>query len=105
MSETLFRLDGRVALVTGAASGIGRRVAVGLAEFGADVCLVDLAGSDLDGAADEVVQTGRRVVTAGHPPLRPRIAPLRGAKPDARARTWTRRRRKPPPAPAAPHRW
>jgi len=64
MSETLFRLDGRVALVTGAASGIGRRVAVGLAEFGADVCLVDLAGSDLDGAAHEVVQSGRRVVTS-----------------------------------------
>lgn len=64
MSETLFRLDGRVALVTGAASGIGRRVALGLAEFGADVCLVDLAGSDLDAAAHEVVQRGRRAVTA-----------------------------------------
>jgi NAD(P)-dependent dehydrogenase (short-subunit alcohol dehydrogenase family) len=63
MSDTLFRLDGRAALVTGAASGIGRRIAVGLAEFGADVCLVDLAGSDLDGAAHEVEKTGRRVVT------------------------------------------
>jgi NAD(P)-dependent dehydrogenase (short-subunit alcohol dehydrogenase family) len=66
MSDTLFRLDGRVALVTGGASGIGRRIAVGLAEFGADVCLVDLPGSDLDGAADDVAKTGRRVVsTAG----------------------------------------
>jgi NAD(P)-dependent dehydrogenase (short-subunit alcohol dehydrogenase family) len=64
MSDTLFRLDGRNALVTGAASGIGRRIAVGLAEFGADVCLVDRAGSDLDGAADDVDKTGRRAVTA-----------------------------------------
>jgi NAD(P)-dependent dehydrogenase (short-subunit alcohol dehydrogenase family) len=64
MSDMLFRLDDRVALVTGAASGIGRRIAVGLAEFGADVCLVDLARSDLDGAADDVERTGRRAVTA-----------------------------------------
>jgi NAD(P)-dependent dehydrogenase (short-subunit alcohol dehydrogenase family) len=64
MSDTLFRLDGRTALVTGGASGIGRRIAVGLAEFGADVCLVDLEGSDLDGAAIEVRNTGRRVVVA-----------------------------------------
>jgi NAD(P)-dependent dehydrogenase (short-subunit alcohol dehydrogenase family) len=64
LSENLFRLDDRVALVTGAASGIGRRVALGLAEFGADVCLVDLPRSDLDGAAQEVVRTGRRAVTA-----------------------------------------
>jgi NAD(P)-dependent dehydrogenase (short-subunit alcohol dehydrogenase family) len=64
MSDTLFRLDGRNALATGAASGIGRRIAVGLAEFGADICLVDRAGSDLDGGADDVDKTGRRVVTA-----------------------------------------
>jgi 2-deoxy-D-gluconate 3-dehydrogenase len=37
----LFRLDGRVALVTGAARGIGQALAVGLAEAGADVALLD----------------------------------------------------------------
>src|SRR5690348_13032207 len=62
MSDALFRLDDRVALVTGAASGIGRRIAVGLAEAGADICLVDLAGSDLDGAAHDVNGVGRRAI-------------------------------------------
>ena len=35
-----------------------------MAEFGADICLVDLAGSDLDGAAHEVARTGRRALSA-----------------------------------------
>jgi 2-deoxy-D-gluconate 3-dehydrogenase len=37
-----FRLDGRVALVTGAARGLGQAIAVGLAEAGADVCALDI---------------------------------------------------------------
>jgi len=71
MSDSLFRLDGRVALVTGAASGIGRRIARGLGEAGADVCLVDIPGSDLDGAAEEVRQPGRRTMTAAADVTRP----------------------------------
>ena len=62
MSDNIFRLDDRAAIVTGAASGIGRRIAIGLAEAGADVGLLDLPGSDLDGAAAEVEATGRRAV-------------------------------------------
>lgn len=38
----LFSLQGEVALVTGAGSGIGQRIAVGLAEAGADVACFDL---------------------------------------------------------------
>jgi NAD(P)-dependent dehydrogenase (short-subunit alcohol dehydrogenase family) len=41
-----FRLDDSVALVTGAASGIGREIALGLAEAGAHVGCVDLRGVD-----------------------------------------------------------
>jgi NAD(P)-dependent dehydrogenase (short-subunit alcohol dehydrogenase family) len=57
--STSFRLDDRIALVTGAASGIGRRIAVGLAEYGADVGCLDLPGPELDAAVAEVEKTGR----------------------------------------------
>jgi NAD(P)-dependent dehydrogenase (short-subunit alcohol dehydrogenase family) len=60
--NTSFRLDDRIALVTGAASGIGRRIAVGLADYGADVGCLDLPGPELDAAVAEVEKTGRNAV-------------------------------------------
>jgi NAD(P)-dependent dehydrogenase (short-subunit alcohol dehydrogenase family) len=57
-----FRLDQRVALVTGAASGIGRRIATGLAEAGADVGCLDLSGPGLDAAKADIERIGRRAV-------------------------------------------
>ncbi|MDH2444494.1 3-oxoacyl-ACP reductase FabG [Amnibacterium sp. CER49] len=56
-------LDGRVALVTGAASGIGQGIAVAYAREGADVVVVDLAG-ERDAAA-----TLDGIRAAGHEPL------------------------------------
>ena len=52
------RLEGRVALVTGAAGGIGRAAALRLAQDGARVAALDLADADPDGVAAEVARQG-----------------------------------------------
>jgi NAD(P)-dependent dehydrogenase (short-subunit alcohol dehydrogenase family) len=57
-----FRLDGATALVTGAAGGIGARVAVGLAEFGADVGCVDLTADGLEPTVTAIERVGRRAL-------------------------------------------
>ena len=57
-----FRLDGEVAVVTGAGKGIGRAIALGLAQAGADVALAARTQSDLDGVADEIRALGRRAL-------------------------------------------
>jgi NAD(P)-dependent dehydrogenase (short-subunit alcohol dehydrogenase family) len=51
--------EGRVAVITGAASGIGRAAAQRFAAFGMRVCLADLAGAALDRAAAELAQATR----------------------------------------------
>lgn len=57
------RLDGLVALVTGASRGIGRGVALALAHAGADVALTARTIADLDRVADEISALPRRVLT------------------------------------------
>ena len=59
----LFDLSGRVAIVTGAGSGIGQRIAIGLAQCGADVALIDRRTDDgLAATADFIGRSGRRSV-------------------------------------------
>ncbi len=57
-----FRLDGQVAVVTGAGKGIGAGTALGFAEAGADVVIGARTESDLQAVAAQVEALGRRAI-------------------------------------------
>lgn len=57
-----FRLDGDVALVTGASRGLGRAMAQALAEVGADVVVTARSADGLDATAEAVRKVGRRAL-------------------------------------------
>lgn len=54
----LFRLDGQVAVVTGAGRGIGRGIAIALADAGAHVVLTSRSEPELQSAASEIDRRG-----------------------------------------------
>lgn len=58
----MFDLSGRVALVSGAASGMGRAMATALAEAGADVMLVGRHLAGVEKTAGEIEKLGRRAI-------------------------------------------
>jgi 7-alpha-hydroxysteroid dehydrogenase len=57
-----FRMDGRVAVVTGSGQGIGRAIAWGLADAGCDVAINARRQADLDETAKGVFDRGRRAL-------------------------------------------
>jgi NAD(P)-dependent dehydrogenase (short-subunit alcohol dehydrogenase family) len=60
----MYDLNGRNALITGGAHGIGRAIALRLAAEGCDIGLFDLDREGAEATADEVRSSGRRCVVA-----------------------------------------
>src|SRR5688572_16922916 len=55
-------MKGKAAIVTGAASGLGRATALKLGQAGADLCLVDLNAAGLEETAQQLRASGVRVL-------------------------------------------
>jgi NAD(P)-dependent dehydrogenase (short-subunit alcohol dehydrogenase family) len=62
MSKSLFDLSGRVAVVIGGTTGLGREIALGMAHAGADVVPSSRRQEQVDEAAAEIEAIGRRSV-------------------------------------------
>ncbi len=56
-----FKLDGKVAIVTGGTRGLGQGIALGLAEAGADIALVDIL--DMTESKELIEKLGRKCIT------------------------------------------
>jgi len=71
-----FRLDGKVAIVTGSKRGLGQAMAIGLAEAGADVVLIDR--DDPTETREAIASLGRRVMAVTMDLLTASVADLNG---------------------------
>jgi 3-oxoacyl-[acyl-carrier protein] reductase len=58
----MFRLENKVALITGGAQGIGKSIAIRLAEAGADVIVADTNEEGIGVTVKEIESIGRRVI-------------------------------------------
>ncbi|MCC6591455.1 MAG: SDR family oxidoreductase [Bryobacterales bacterium] len=64
MPSSLFNLTGKVAVVSGAARGLGRAMALALAEAGANLLIIDLNGNGVSQTAAAIKDMGRKAVAA-----------------------------------------
>ena len=62
MTPPTFRLDGKVALITGGSKGLGRAIALAYAGAGADVVVASRKAEACEGVAEEVRALGRRAL-------------------------------------------
>lgn len=62
MSGKLFDLTGKVAIVTGGGKGIGKSIAIGFAQHGADVVLCSRSLGELEQVAQEIEKIGRKAL-------------------------------------------
>lgn len=65
MTSKLFDLTGKVAVVSGAAQGMGKATAIAVAEAGADVVLIDRNLTAAEGTGETIRRLGRRALVAG----------------------------------------
>ena len=61
-SPDIFSLEGKVALVTGSGRGIGRGIALCMAESGADVIVADFAEDRMEQTSSEIIASGRKSI-------------------------------------------
>ncbi len=57
-----YDLEGKVAVVTGCGQGLGKWIALGLAEAGADILVVDLVGKNAEQTSKEIQGMGRKSI-------------------------------------------
>ena len=62
MSTEEYRVDDKVAIVTGAVRGIGRAIALTLAGAGADIAVVDILSKELEQTAEEIRKLGHKAL-------------------------------------------